>query len=50
MATVGEGADEKLVEKIAKNVVQNVKTKEQVTLDTFWSDKPAVLYFMRRFG
>lgn len=28
MATVGEGADDKLVEKIAKNVVQNVKTKE----------------------
>ena len=28
MATSGEGTDDKLVEKIAKNVVQNVKTKE----------------------
>ncbi len=24
--------------------------KQQVSLETFWSDKPAVLYFMRRFG
>ena len=33
MATSGEGADYKLVEKIAKNTVQNVRTKEVRHID-----------------
>ena len=33
MATSGEGADDKLVEKIAKNAVQNVRTKEVRHID-----------------
>ena len=54
MATVGEGADDKLVEKIAKNVVQNVKTKE-VRHTSFQKKKkqtifPVPLYFVIKFS
>jgi len=48
MATGGQTSD--VATKIAKNLVQNVRTKESVAIETMWSDKPAVIMFMRRFG
>lgn len=42
--------DEEILKKIGNNPEENVATKEKVELKSFWSEKPAVIFFMRRFG
>lgn len=42
--------DEEILTKIGLNQEHNVTSKEIVPLKSFWSQQPAVIYFMRRFG
>lgn len=48
--STNEMSDAELVSKVGRNLVQNVKTKEEVPIESFWSEKTAVIMFLRRFG
>jgi len=39
-----------LVKKIARNVLLNFSTKEEVAFETLWQDQTCVITFLRRFG
>jgi prostamide/prostaglandin F2alpha synthase len=38
------------MEKVANNVIKNAETDQDVTLSSLWSEGPAIIYFLRRFG
>lgn len=49
MATGGSDKPAELV-KIGSNLVQNVKTKESITVESLWANNDVVIMFLRRFG
>jgi len=38
------------MEKVADFVVKNVETDQDVTVSSFWSEGPCIVYLLRRFG